>query len=193
MFATALKLSAAAAVFAFAAAGSADARSRHAYDPYSGNYAYAGQYDPRAYNQSYDDVCEVSADRQIAGLALGAILGGALGNGLAGDGDRGLGTVIGMVLGGAAGAAVARHGGCDDEYAAHASYDAFEHGQAWRRVSWNNPDSGSYGYVTPADWHENEYGEDCREFTQVIFIEGRRTRAYGTACRDENGDWRIVE
>ena len=35
-------------------------------------------------------------------------------------------------------------------------------------------------------------GRTCREFQQTVIIGGREEQSYGTACRDGNGDWKIV-
>jgi surface antigen len=35
----------------------------------------------------------------------------------------------------------------------------------------------------------NEY---CREFQQTVVIGGEEEQAHGTACRQSNGSWRIV-
>jgi surface antigen len=45
----------------------------------------------------------------------------------------------------------------------------------------NYYDDGYQGYEGP-----------CREFSQRVFIDGRRETAYGVACRQPDGGWRIV-
>jgi hypothetical protein len=53
-------------------------------------------------------------------------------------------------------------------------------------------DSGpSYGSVTAVrDGHSGE--KYCREFRQEVSIDGRMEQAYGAACREPDGTWRIV-
>jgi len=79
----------------------------------------------------------------------------------------------------------------NDPYAADAYYDAFENSDPYDRVSWNN--DGYSNYVEAGDWYADDNGRDCREFEQAIFVDGRRQTATGTACREDDGTWRIVE
>lgn len=43
----------------------------------------------------------------------------------------------------------------------------------------------------PASWWP-QYGAYCREFQQSVLIDGRYQPAYGVACQQPDGDWRIV-
>jgi hypothetical protein len=45
---------------------------------------------------------------------------------------------------------------------------------------------------TPRPGWTNAQGEYCREYTTTQGTGGRATQRYGTACRDFNGQWRIV-
>lgn len=90
-------------------------RGGYAYDGYRGDYR--GDY--RRYDDRRYDDRRYYADRRTyrgyrnyqrcdgtTGTIVGAIAGGLLGNGLAGRGDRGLGTVLGGVGGALAGRAI---------------------------------------------------------------------------------------
>ena len=33
---------------------------------------------------------------------------------------------------------------------------------------------------------------DCRDFEQTVTIEGRYETATGTACRQQNGSWKVI-
>lgn len=154
----------------------------------------------------------------IVGAVIGGVIGGQFGNG--GD-DRALGAVAGAVLGGAAGNSMA-NSGCDGAYARgsryrepvqtydngydysganYSYYDdesdyygrAFETAEPYQRVRWDDPRSGNYGYVEPSDWYQDDSGNDCRQFEQTIYIDGRPQRGTGTACREPDGSWRIVD
>jgi surface antigen len=163
------------------------ATARGAYGPgYGSGYGYGGA-EPAGYGRSGRD-CTGQA---LTGAAIGAILGGIIGNqfGNSGD-DRGIGAVVGMALGGAAGAA-AGQSQCDEDYAATAWAESFEEAP-YQRTEWQNPYTGNYGYVTPGEWYDDGYGNDCREFEQTIFVDGRRQLATGTACRRQDGSWEIV-
>jgi surface antigen len=60
-------------------------------------------------------------------------------------------------------------------------------------IVWNNPDSGRSGTVTPVRDGSSSSGLYCREFQQTITVSGRTETAYGTACRQPDGTWKIVE
>ncbi len=45
---------------------------------------------------------------------------------------------------------------------------------------------------TPRRAWTDASGRQCREYTTTREIEGRMTKIYGTACRDPDGQWRIV-
>lgn len=141
-----------------------------------------------------------SRDR-TAGAIIGGILGGIIGNNVGRGRNRGPATIAGIIFGGIAGAAIARNG-CRDRYADAyyynpAYYDAFEHPRYGARYDWRNPHSGNYGYVVPVRDYDDGYrygyrGAECREFRQTVWIGRHRTNAYGTACRQRDGSWRIV-
>ena len=60
-------------------------------------------------------------------------------------------------------------------------------------ITWNNPNSGNSGSVTPVREGKAASGEYCREFQQTVTIGGKSENAYGTACRQPDGSWKIVE
>ena len=105
-------------------------------------------------------------------------------------------TIGGVILGGIAGNAIARDS-CRNEradayYYNRAYYDGFENPEYGRSYEWRNPYNGHYGYMTPTRDYDDGDRSDCREFTQTIYIDGRRTQGYGTACRNSDGTWHIA-
>lgn len=57
-------------------------------------------------------------------------------------------------------------------------------------ITWNDgPQSGS---VTVLRTGTASNGQPCREFSQAVTIAGRSETAYGTACRQPDGAWKIV-
>jgi surface antigen len=168
---------------------------------------YGGAYGPvRAYDDSYGRNPDgyryrgCSRDRTV-GTIIGGILGGIIGNNLGRGRGRGAATVAGIIFGGIAGNAIAR-GACRDReadayYYNEAYYDAFDEPDYGRRYDWRNPYSGNHGFVVPTRDYDDGYrygyrGGECREFEQTVWIDGHRTQAYGTACRNRDGSWRIV-
>ncbi|MEQ9110489.1 MAG: hypothetical protein RIF37_05040 [Rhodospirillaceae bacterium] len=58
-------------------------------------------------------------------------------------------------------------------------------------ITWNDgPQSGS---VTVLRTGTAPSGQPCREFSQAVTIGGRSETAYGIACRQPDGAWRIVD
>ena len=54
------------------------------------------------------------------------------------------------------------------------------------------PDSGNSGTVKPQPSYQNASGQYCREYQQTITVDGKTETAYGTACRQPDGSWKIV-
>ena len=62
--------------------------------------------------------------------------------------------------------------------------------RAGETIVWNDgPRSGS---VTVLRTGTAPNGQPCREFSQAVTIDGQSETAYGTACRQQDGAWRIV-
>jgi hypothetical protein len=54
-------------------------------------------------------------------------------------------------------------------------------------------EGGNYGSVTPLRDGYTDSGGYCREFQQTITVGGRSEEAYGTACQQPDGAWKIVD
>lgn len=66
-------------------------------------------------------------------------------------------------------------------------------GRSGVAVAWRNAASGHSGSVTPQPPFRTDKGLDCREFQQTVTIDGAMITGYGTACRDNEGAWRMVD
>ena len=134
---------------------------------------------------AFADNC--SGRDHTAGTVLGALAGGLLGS-AASHGNGGA-VVGGALLGGLAGNAISRDMDCQDRpYAARSYNDSFR-GRIGERHEWNRgPDRGYV--VTDREYrHGNRL---CRDFTQVVYREGREYDRHGTACRKRDGDWEFL-
>ncbi len=127
-----------------------------------------------------------------AGLAVGAIAGGLLGN-TVGRGKGKIATAaIGAVIGGIVGSEIGRSlDEADRRYAQQAELSALESGRSGVATEWRNPDSGHYGEVIPSSPFRRD-GLDCREYTHKIYIDGEPQAMRGTACRNPDGTWSNV-
>ncbi len=125
---------------------------------------------------------------------VGAVGGGALG-GLIAAAAGGNAAVIaasavgGILLGGFLGNMLDER---DKRMAAEAAQRALETSPTGKPVSWQNPDSGHYGTVTPVKTYQTSSGSYCREYQQIVTIDGKQEKAYGTACRQPDGSWKAV-
>ena len=126
----------------------------------------------------------------LAGAGAGGLLGAQIGNGKGQLAATAAGTVLGAFLGNEVGKSLDR---ADRAYAGAASYQALEFAPAGNQIAWQNPDSGHYGSVTPIRTYQATGGEYCREFQQQAAIGGEIEEVYGTACRQPDGRWQVVD
>ncbi len=69
---------------------------------------------------------------------------------------------------------------------------ALENNQSNVASNWVNPDTGLSGGTVPVRTYQTPDGVYCREFVQTIYIGGKPEQGYGTACRQQDGSWKIV-
>jgi len=125
----------------------------------------------------------------LVGAGLGGLAGAHVGHGTGRLVAVGAGTLLGALLGGEVGRSLDKS---DRLYAERASHQALETSRSGQPVEWRNPDSGHQGWTTPQPAYKNEVGQYCREFTQTVLIGGRQEQAYGTACRQPDGTWKVI-
>ena len=133
---------------------------------------------------------------QVAKEEIGAVVGAGLG-GLAGSfiGDGGgrlvavaVGTMVGAVMGAEVGKSLDR---ADRLAMAQATYNSLEYGESGSPTTWTNPNSGNSGEIVPEAAVLRADGRYCREFWKAVTIAGEKQQAYGTACREVDGSWKI--
>jgi surface antigen len=124
---------------------------------------------------------------------LGTLGGAALGGGIAALAGGGTGAIVGATLGGAliGGYIGNRLDARDKQMASQAAQKAFEDSQSGQPSVWNNPDTGNSGSITPTRTYQLANGTYCREYKQTITVGGEQQQAYGTACRQPDGTWKI--
>lgn len=131
--------------------------------------------------------CEMT--NEGAGAGLGAVVGGVVGNQFGG----GAGNVAMTVLGAAAGAYIGSQVGASmDARDRVRANNAFETSHTGYTTSWVNPDSQVQYAITPTRTYVAQSGQQCREFTQKAWIGGKQESIYGTACRQSDGSWQVV-
>jgi len=130
--------------------------------------------------------------KQDAGVGIGAIAGGVVGNQF-GQGDgKIVATALGAVVGGIVGSEIGKSLDDNDRrLAQEAEFASLERGQSGVGQPWRNPDSGHYGTVVPGKPYKRAQ-QDCRDYTHTIYIDGKPQTMRGTACRNADGTWRGV-
>jgi len=136
---------------------------------------------------------EIGLNKTTGGALVGAGLGGLVGSQFGGGAGKGALTAVGVLLGGYAGSQVGKSlDEADVMYANRTTQSALDHGPSGQPVAWHNPDSGASGTVVPRPAYQSG-GTYCREFQQTITVGGQTQEGYGTACRQPDGSWKIVQ
>lgn len=126
----------------------------------------------------------------IVGAAGGGFLGSRIGHGNGQLAGTAIGTLGGAFLGNQVGRSLDR---ADELYAARAQNMALQSPAIAAPVSWQNPRSGNAGqFVVTRDGY-TQGGEYCREYQNRVSIGGSIQQAYGYACRQPDGQWRIIQ
>lgn len=131
--------------------------------------------------------------KQTGGAVLGAI-GGGLAGAQFGRGSGNLaatavGTLLGAYIGSEVGQSLDR---ADQMYAARAEQAAYA-APIGQQITWNNPDSGHSGTYIPTREGRDDSGNYCREYQTTVNIGGQTQKAYGQACRQPDGSWKVVK
>jgi surface antigen len=128
-------------------------------------------------------------NKQTVGGALGGVIGGLLGSRVGEGGGKAVATIAGVLAGMAAGSYLGKTMDAGDQYCAG---QALEYAQDDRSVRWSNPDNNSSYVMTPVRTYEED-GRYCRRYTTRVTTEGATKTVTGTACRQPDGTWKIVE
>ena len=135
--------------------------------------------------------CETaySPTREDIGTVAGGAAGVAIGSQIGGGSGRTAAMIGGAVLGGLAGRAIGRH---MDEQDRSMAAQALETRETHESTTWTNPDTGHEYTMTPTRTYD-EAGRPCRDFVTEAIIDGRQETLRGTACRQADGSWQVVE
>ncbi len=138
--------------------------------------------------------CENSryGTKQTIGALGGAAAGGLLGAQVGGGKGQLAATAAGALLGALIGSEIGRSMDEVDRMRAEQAYGQAQNAPIGETIAWDNPNTGNYGSVTPTKQGTRaSTGEYCREFQQTVVIGGRQEDAYGVACRQPDGSWKI--
>ena len=126
----------------------------------------------------------------LIGAAGGALLGSQFGKGKGKLIAVGLGTFLGAAIGAVIGRSMDE---VDRLKMQQTASMAFEKAPDHQSVAWQNPNNGHRGSTVPTKTFYTNVGTPCREFETTVIIGGKRESAYGTACRQSDGSWKIKQ
>lgn len=132
-------------------------------------------------------------NKQTGGTLIGAGLGALVGSQIGSGGGQLAAVAIGTLAGGFLGSEVGKSLDRADQLAMQrTSQSALETAPTHQVSNWKNPDSGHSGTVTPTRTYHTPSGQNCREYTQTVTIDGRTETVRGTACRQYDGTWKVA-
>lgn len=128
-------------------------------------------------------------DPRVVGGVIGAAAGGYAGSKFGkGDGKlaaTAIGTLVGAVIGHAVGDQLAQaENTCFSQ--------TFEHVPDRETITWTDTRRGARYEVTPQKTTKTASGEYCREYTAKATVGGKPVDSYGTACRQPDGSWKLI-
>lgn len=126
--------------------------------------------------------------QEQAGMVIGGVLGGVLGSQVGGGHGRTAAIIAGTLAGAAIGGAI---GNSMDEVDRMKTAQTLESVRTGVPAQWRNPDTGNQYTVVPTRTYDSA-GAPCREYTIDAVIGGRPEKVYGTACRQPDGSWQVM-
>lgn len=138
---------------------------------------------------SYPHVEIACSDKPIIGTVIGGVAGGLIGNQFGrGNGNTAAtigGVLIGAIFGNNVGTTLSRTDtGCMAQ--------ALEYARPGTQVVWQEQSGRSAYSILPTKNFQNDEGQYCREYQANVRISGKIKKSYGTACRQPDGQWRIM-
>ncbi|KIL97033.1 17 kDa antigen [Paramagnetospirillum magnetotacticum MS-1] len=129
---------------------------------------------------------------QTGGAILGGIGGGLLGSQFGGGIGRVLMTSLGAALGAYAGSELGKKLDKADKEEVLKAEEKAQDGPVGETVAWNNPQTGNSGTVTPVAEGKDAQGRTCRDYHSTILVDGKEEAVNGTACKQPDGSWSVV-
>jgi len=137
--------------------------------------------------------CQGAGDKEVGGTVVGAALGGLLGSQFGSGAGQLAATAAGVAIGGFIGNQVGQSLDRADQ-----AYHQQANQQAWNAPtgttsSWNNPQTGASGAVTPTSgYYRDSQGRPCRDMQhQVSYPDGSTENRVITECQNPDGTWEI--
>jgi surface antigen len=132
--------------------------------------------------------CAAQGPREESGMVIGGLLGGMLGAQAGDHHMRPVAIIAGTLIGASIGGSIGYYMDETDRLRAGQTLETVRTGVS---SSWRNPDTGAQYQFTPTRTFTRPQGP-CREYTMKAFIGGKHEEIYGTACRQADGSWRVM-
>lgn len=121
------------------------------------------------------------------GTVLGAVAGGLIGSQFGGGSGKIAATIAGAAVGGYVGNRVGSYMDRQDRI----NYSrAVVNTPVGSEASWTNQQTHATYTVRPVKQYHSG-SRVCRRYSTTVVMNGRPKQAYGTACKDHNGNWKI--
>jgi surface antigen len=132
-------------------------------------------------------------DGSDIGTGLGAVAGGVLGSQFGEGSGKTVAAVVGALAGAWAGNKIAQGMSAQDRSYYNTAATQAASAPVGQQITWSNPQSGTVGTIVPVREGRTQQGYACREYQQTVTIGGKKTSAYGTACQQPDGSWKIMD
>jgi surface antigen len=133
--------------------------------------------------------CQTPPDKQQTGAVVGGVLGGVLGAQVGEGSGKTAAIIAGTLVGALIGGEIGKYMDQTDQLKAQQALETNKTGQV---SSWHNPDTGRDVSFTPTRTYQAAGDQYCREYTTTVTIGGKKESAFGTACRQPDGSWQVV-
>ncbi len=137
--------------------------------------------------------CEDAGKKETAGTVVGGVAGAVLGSQVGKGSGQIIATAVGTLAGAMIGSEIGKSLDRADQLAMAEAERKAHAAPIVEKIVWNNPDSGHSGSVTPLrDGRNAQTNAYCREYQTTVVIDGREQSAFGTACQQPDGSWKVV-
>lgn len=127
--------------------------------------------------------------KQDVGTVSGGVIGGLIGSQFGGGSGKLLATGVGVLAGAFLGGSI---GKSMDDVDRMKMNQALENNAPGVPAYWQNARTGTCYTVTPTQNVTIQGNPYCREYRTTAVIGGKKQQVYGTACRQPDGSWQIV-
>ncbi len=134
-----------------------------------------------------------AGQKETVGTVIGGVAGAVLGSQVGSGSGQLIATAVGTLAGAFIGNEIGRSLDRADQQAMVKAEQQAHTAPIGEKIVWNNPDTGNSGSVTPIrDGRNAQTNAYCREYQTTVVIDGREQSAFGTACQQPDGSWKIV-